>query len=90
MKEPQARIDNLGELPCAFGIRFEECKLDEIRFGRFARGLLFMGRPLFLCRDNRKILHCQPLLLFDPNGRSPIPTARTCCSTNGEVDGLSC
>lgn len=45
-----------------------KCRIPVVRnrFDRFARGLLFTGRPLFLCRDNRKILHCQPVLLFDP------------------------
>lgn len=38
----------------------------EKRFGRFARGLLFTGRPLFLCRGNRKVLHCQPVLYSTP------------------------
>ena len=38
----------------------------EKRFGRFARGLLFMGRPLFLCRANRKILRFRLLIFFNP------------------------
>lgn len=36
-----------------------------------------------------KLLPCQLLHLFASNGRSPIPTVRICCSTNGEIGGLS-
>ena len=68
-----------------------KCRIPAVRnrFDRFARGLLFTGRPLFLCRGNQKLLHRQLGHLFTSNGCSSIPTARTCCSTNDEVDGLS-
>ena len=47
----------------------------EKRFGRFARGLLFMGRPLFLCGANRKIIHFRYCIYSIPNSCRLIPTA---------------
>lgn len=58
------------------------------KLGRFARGLLVAGRPLFLYRGNLKTLHCRLLHLFISNGRNSIPNAHICCSTDGKTDGV--
>ena len=51
-------------------------------------GFSLWDAPYFFYRGNLKTLHCRLLHLFIPNGRSSIPIAHICCSTDGKTDGV--